>query len=62
MEMRDLEDRVLIHATGTGAGAGSGAGMEVDFWQAVEFRDGRMVWYAAFRSEAEALEAVGLRE
>src|SRR5436305_397874 len=62
VEMRDLEDRVLIHATGTGAGAGSGAGMEVDFWQAVEFRDGRMVWYAAFRSEAEALEAVGLRE
>ena len=61
VEMRDLDDLVLIHATARGAGAGSGVGIEVDFWQAVEFRDGRMVWYAAFRNEAEALEAVGLR-
>ena len=61
VEMRDLDDLVLIHATARGAGAGSGVGIEVDFWQAVEFRDGRMVWYAAFRNEAEALEAVGQR-
>jgi ketosteroid isomerase-like protein len=61
VETRDLGDRVLIHGNASGEGAGSGVGIEVDFWQAVEFRDGRIVWYAAFRTEAEALEAVGLR-
>ena len=44
VETRDLDERVLIHAAGSGEGAGSGVGVEVDFWQAVEFRDGRMVW------------------
>ena len=39
-----------------------GLGVNVDFWQAVEIRDGRVVWLSAFRTEADALEAVGLRE
>jgi ketosteroid isomerase-like protein len=62
VEMRDLGDRALIHGSMRGEGASSGVGIQEDFWQAVEFRGGRMVWYAAFRTEAEALEAVGLRE
>jgi hypothetical protein len=31
-------------------------------WQATALRDGKVIWWAFFRSEREALEAVGLRE
>ena len=62
VEIRDLGDRVLIHGTATGEGASSGVGVEVDFWQALEFRDGRIVWYAAFRNEPVALEGVASRQ
>jgi ketosteroid isomerase-like protein len=62
VEIRDLGDRALIHGSGSGEGASSGIGIEVDFWQVVEVRGGRVVWCAAFRTEADALEAVGLRE
>jgi ketosteroid isomerase-like protein len=31
-------------------------------WQAVLLRDGKAIWWAFFRSEREALEAVGLSE
>jgi ketosteroid isomerase-like protein len=62
MDVRDLGDFVLVHARGVGSGAGSGAGIDEDFWQVAEVRGGRIVWYRAFRREAEALAAVGLRE
>ena len=55
-------DRVVIHAHATGSGASSGAGIYKDFWQVGEIRDGLIVWYRAFRTEREALEAVGLSE
>jgi hypothetical protein len=32
-----------------------------DYWQAAESRDGRVIWFAAFRTAAEALEAVKRR-
>ncbi len=62
VEVRDLDDWVLIHARGQGRGAGSGVGVDEDFWQVGQLREGRIVRYAAVRTEAEALEAVGLRE
>jgi hypothetical protein len=31
-------------------------------WQAVKLRDGKATWWRNFGSEAEALEAAGLRE
>jgi hypothetical protein len=31
-------------------------------WQALKFRDKKNVWWRAFESEAEALEAAGLSE
>ncbi len=31
-------------------------------WQAVKARDGKLAWWGFFRTEAEALQAVGLRE
>lgn len=42
--------------------AGSIAGVEVpqQMWMAWRLRDGLLVWWATFRTEAEALEAVGL--
>jgi ketosteroid isomerase-like protein len=60
--VRDLGDWVAIHARGTGTGAASGVGVEYDFWQVAAFQDGRMVRYHGARTEAEALEATGLRE
>jgi ketosteroid isomerase-like protein len=44
--------------------AGSVAGVEVPqtMWMAWRVRDGLLVWWGTFRTEAEALEAVGLRE
>jgi hypothetical protein len=36
--------------------------MERTMWLAVKWRDNKTVWWRAFRSEAEALEAVGLSE
>ncbi len=61
VEIRGLGSRVLIHISTSGEGAGSGAGMREDRWGVLEFRCGRVVWFAVFRSEAEALEAARLR-
>jgi len=43
-----------------GEGAGSGAAFERTLWLAVEWRGGQEVWWHAFETEAEALDAVGL--
>jgi len=43
------------------AGTLSGVPVEQTMWQAVELRDGKVAWWASFRSEREALEAAGLR-
>jgi ketosteroid isomerase-like protein len=42
---------------------GTLAGVELaqTMWQAAKLRDGKLIWWAFFRSEPEALEAVGLR-
>ena len=59
-EIRDLGDWVLVHAVGSGSGSSSGIGLFEDFWQIARFRDGLVVWYGAFRTEDQALEAAGL--
>ena len=61
VEARALGDFVVLHARATGRALESGVGIDQDFWQAAEMRDGRIVWYAACRTEGDALEAVGLR-
>lgn len=60
-EVRDLGRAVLVHGCLRGRGAGSGAAVERTLWQVVEWLDGKVVWWQAFASEADALEAVGLR-
>jgi hypothetical protein len=46
----------------SGTGAESGASFDRMLWLANEWREGKTVWWQAFGSEAEALEAAGLRE
>jgi ketosteroid isomerase-like protein len=40
----------------------SGIDVVQTMWQAVVLRDGKAVWWAFFRTKADALEAVGLSE
>ena len=44
------------------AGTLGGVPLEQVMWQAVRLRDGKARWWAFFRDERDALEAVGLRE
>jgi ketosteroid isomerase-like protein len=61
-EVRELGDVTLARGRLRGTGAGSGAFFERTLWHVVEWRDGKQVWWSAFDSEAEALEAAGQRE
>jgi ketosteroid isomerase-like protein len=60
-EVRDLGDVVFVAGVLRAHGAGSGAPIERQMWLAIEWRDGREVWWASFEGEAEALEAARLR-
>jgi|SRR5215204_2548032 len=61
-DTRDLGQRVLSRVRAEGHGTGSGIVPEREIWHVAEIREGRMKSSAFFRTEAEALEAVGLRE
>jgi ketosteroid isomerase-like protein len=56
-EIRDFGDRTLIHGCLRGQGAGSGAPMERTMFLVTQWRDKKEIWWCAFGSEAEALEA-----
>ena len=40
----------------------SGVPLEQMMWQGIKLRNRKVIWWAVFRSEREALEAVGLSE
>jgi ketosteroid isomerase-like protein len=61
-EVRDLGDVTVSRGRLRGTGAGSGASFERTLWMTHEYRDTRVVWWRAFDSEAEALEAAELRQ
>jgi ketosteroid isomerase-like protein len=61
-EVRDLGKMTFARGRLRGAGAGSGASFERTLWLVNEWHDKKVVWWHAFESEAEALEAVGRRE
>lgn len=44
------------------AGMLGGVPVEQAMWQAVKSRDGKFTWWAIYRTEREALDAVGLQE
>jgi ketosteroid isomerase-like protein len=61
-EVRDLGDLTLACGRLRGTGARSGASFERAYWGVFRWHDKRIVWWHAFQSEAEALEAAGLSE
>jgi uncharacterized protein len=60
LDVRGSGDRGVIHFRMTGT-LGS-VPVEQTMWQATTLRDGRVTWWAFFRTEREALEAVGLSD
>ena len=62
LEIRDLGDVTLGHVRGWGHGVGSDTPLVDPFWQPSRWRDGKCVWWRNCSTEAEALDAVGLRE
>ena len=61
VEMRDLGDLTLGAARVRGHGAGSDTPFDEMTWGVAEWRDGKCVRWGSYATEAEALEAVGLR-
>jgi ketosteroid isomerase-like protein len=61
-EARDLGDLVIGAVHVRGRGVDSDAPFEETLWGVSEWRNGKVVWWQTFGSEAEALEAAGLRE
>jgi ketosteroid isomerase-like protein len=62
VETRDLGDLVLASLRARGHGAGSDLPFEDLVWHMSRWRNGKVVWWKVFATEAEALEAAGLRE
>jgi ketosteroid isomerase-like protein len=62
MEVRDLGHLTLAAVRLRGHGADSDTPFEQVMWQPGDWRDRKLVWWATCPTEAEALEAVGLRE
>jgi uncharacterized protein len=58
----DAGDSVVVRVHQWGRGKGSGVAVESEFWQVWTIRNGKVVRWRAYATEAEALEAVGLRE
>jgi ketosteroid isomerase-like protein len=65
-DVRELGDRTLSRTriSGHGAHGIDSAAPMIDqvSWILAEIRNGRVIWWGNFRTEADALEAVGVRE
>jgi ketosteroid isomerase-like protein len=65
-DVREVGDRTLARTriSAHGAHGMDGAAPMIDQLSCVlsEIRNGRVIWWGTFRTEAEALEAAGLRE
>ena len=60
LDVRGAWDRGVAHFRM--AGVLSGVPVEQAMWQAIKLRGGKLAWWAIFRTEREALDAVALRE
>lgn len=58
-EIRDLGGAAVVGFDVTATAAGSGARIEQSYWQAMRVRDGAVDFFGFYRSEEEALEALG---
>ena len=61
VEVRDLGDLTLTEQRMHGHSAGSHTPFEETLWAGAEWRGKKCVWWGAYRTDAEALEAVGRR-
>jgi ketosteroid isomerase-like protein len=61
-EFRDLGDEVLVVGVFHARGGGSGVEIHAPYYSAFFTRGGKLARVLSFRSEDEALRAVGLRE
>jgi SnoaL-like domain len=61
-EVRDLGAVTVVRARQRGRGFESDAPAEQTRWFVAEWRTGKAIWWGVFQSEADALEAAGLRE
>ena len=61
-EVRDLGNLVFVAARIRGHGKGSDVPVGQPIWQLGEIRGGRVIWWRSYPSEAQALEAAGVRE
>jgi ketosteroid isomerase-like protein len=62
VEVRDLGELTFAALRYRAHGADSDTPVEARLWMAGRWRHGKVVWWATFGTEAEGLEAVGLRE
>lgn len=62
VEMHDLGDLTLAVVRNRGHGAGSDIPIEQRLWHVAEWRDKKAVRWSSHETEADALEAVALRE
>jgi ketosteroid isomerase-like protein len=60
-EVRPVGDSAVVKVSDRATGAASGVPTALTDWQALTLRDGKAVWWAFFRTEAEALEAIEAR-
>jgi ketosteroid isomerase-like protein len=60
LDLRGAGDRGVGHIRIVGLL--SGVPVEQEMWQATKLRDGKLVWWAFFRTEREAVEAAELPE
>jgi len=56
------EETVVAKVATAGRGVGSGAALDMTAWQIVRFRDRRAISMHGYPTEAQALEAMDLRE
>jgi ketosteroid isomerase-like protein len=62
VDVRDLGDLTLVALRTRGHGADSDTPFETPLWWMGRWRRGKCVWWRSCGTEAEALEAVGVRE
>jgi ketosteroid isomerase-like protein len=62
LDVVDEGDRAVVCNRFRARGRHSGVEVEERFFQALRYRDGKVLWWAFYPSKAEALEAAGLSE
>jgi ketosteroid isomerase-like protein len=60
-EFTDAGERVLVRVRQSARGGASGVPIAEDFWFVYEFREARIARMSMYAHEADALQAVGLR-